>query len=256
MRSLRKTFVFLSVLSAASVAAKLEAQKAGPDTYGTTSTSYIEIPAEAFLPTESTYDYHTGSNGRYSNSCGGFNCLAAPLHLPSGAKIVYLELDFLDVDAANHVNGSLTVCDYKGENCTIHPTAGAGPPDCRLPGQICSGDAFASGASSQGADMSADGVVVNNFLSSYRLNAGAGGSTTQIAGMIIGYVLQVSPAPAAADFNDVPTSHPFFQFIEALYHSGITGGCQAVPLLYCPDAPLTRGQMAVFLAKGLGLQFP
>ncbi len=66
----------------------------------------------------------------------------------------------------------------------------------------------------------------------------------------------VSPAPAVASFNDVPTSHPFFQFIEALKASGITGGCQASPPLYCPDAPLTRGQMAVFLAKALGLHWP
>jgi hypothetical protein len=65
--------------------------------------------------------------------------------------------------------------------------------------------------------------------------------------------LQVSPAPPVATFNDVPTTHPFFQFIEALYNSGITGGCSASPPLYCPDDPLTRGQMAVFLAKALGL---
>ena len=36
---------------------------------------------------------------------------------------------------------------------------------------------------------------------------------------------QVSPAPAAASFGDVPPSHPFFQFIEALTASGITAGC-------------------------------
>src|SRR5262249_54013714 len=66
----------------------------------------------------------------------------------------------------------------------------------------------------------------------------------------------VSPAPAAASFNDVPTSHPFFQFIEALKASGITGGCQASPPLYCPNDTLTRGQMAVFLAKALGLHWP
>jgi hypothetical protein len=35
--------------------------------------------------------------------------------------------------------------------------------------------------------------------------------------------------------------------------SGITAGCSAT--LYCPDAPLTRGQMAVFLSKALGLHF-
>jgi hypothetical protein len=51
----------------------------------------------------------------------------------------------------------------------------------------------------------------------------------------------------------VPTTHPFFQFIEALHASGITGGCQASPPLYCPDDPVTRGQVAAFLAKALGL---
>ena len=65
--------------------------------------------------------------------------------------------------------------------------------------------------------------------------------------------LPVTSAPGTATFNDVPTSHPFFQFIEALYASGITAGCQAAPPLYCPDNPVTRGQMAAFIAKALGL---
>ena len=64
----------------------------------------------------------------------------------------------------------------------------------------------------------------------------------------------VSPAPGVATFNDVPTNHLFFQFIEALAASGITGGCGAGS--YCPDNPVTRGQMAVFLAKALGLHWP
>ena len=66
----------------------------------------------------------------------------------------------------------------------------------------------------------------------------------------------VSPPPGTATFNDVPTTHPFFQYVEALAASGVTGGCQASPPLYCPDSPLTRGQMAVFLAKALGLHWP
>ena len=61
----------------------------------------------------------------------------------------------------------------------------------------------------------------------------------------------VSPSPVQATFNDVPTNHPFFQFIEALAASGITAGCGSGN--YCPDNPVTRGQMAVFLAKALGL---
>ena len=66
----------------------------------------------------------------------------------------------------------------------------------------------------------------------------------------------VSQPPVTGSFDDVPTSHPFFQYIEALKASGITGGCNAAPPLYCPDNPVTRGQMAVFLAKALGLHWP
>jgi hypothetical protein len=63
----------------------------------------------------------------------------------------------------------------------------------------------------------------------------------------------VPDPPAIPTFADVPASHPFFQFIEALGDSGITGGCGGNH--FCPDAPLTRGQMAVFLAKALGLHW-
>jgi len=70
------------------------------------------------------------------------------------------------------------------------------------------------------------------------------------------YKLQVSAAPGTATFSDVPMSHPFFQFIEALAASGITAGCNLAPPQFCPDAPVTRGQMAVFLSRALGLHWP
>jgi hypothetical protein len=81
---------------------------------------------------------------------------------------------------------------------------------------------------------------------------------TDQPGSQIGYIevywkRTVSSPPAAPTFSDVPSSHPFFQFIEALASSGITGGCGGGN--YCPDDPLTRGQMAVFLAKALGLHW-
>src|SRR4030095_721810 len=52
----------------------------------------------------------------------------------------------------------------------------------------------------------------------------------------------VSPAPGTASFSDVPTNHPFFQYIEAIKASGITSGCGAD--IYCPNKPVTRGQLA------------
>lgn len=51
--------------------------------------------------------------------------------------------------------------------------------------------------------------------------------------MRVYYTLQVSPAPAVATFSDVPTSHPFFRFIEALVASGITAGCGGVARWPC-----------------------
>ena len=50
-------------------------------------------------------------------------------------------------------------------------------------------------------------------------------------------------------------SAPFAaDWIEDLYAADVTGGCSASPLLYCPDNPNTRGQMAVFLTKTFSLQ--
>jgi hypothetical protein len=80
------------------------------------------------------------------------------------------------------------------------------------------------------------------------LNSGLG-----FRGVDIWWHRQVSPAPGSASFGDVPTDHPYFRFIEALSDSGITVGCGSGD--YCPSSFITRGEMAVFLAKALGLQW-
>jgi hypothetical protein len=53
------------------------------------------------------------------------------------------------------------------------------------------------------------------------------------------------------DFNDVPPSNGFRPWIEALVQAGITGGCGTNPPTYCPGQNVTRGQMAVFLLRGM-----
>ena len=59
------------------------------------------------------------------------------------------------------------------------------------------------------------------------------------------------PIPCAGTFADVICeSTPNSDYIEQLYADGITTGCQAgPPLLYCPDAPVTRAQMAAFITR-------
>ncbi len=48
-------------------------------------------------------------------------------------------------------------------------------------------------------------------------------------------------------FTDVPTSNPFYFYVESLVHSGVTSGCGTG--VYCPNNSITRAQMAVFLLK-------
>lgn len=51
-------------------------------------------------------------------------------------------------------------------------------------------------------------------------------------------------------FADVPPSHLFFAWIQKLYELGITSGCAVNPLMFCPDRPVTRGEIAAFTTRG------
>jgi hypothetical protein len=55
----------------------------------------------------------------------------------------------------------------------------------------------------------------------------------------------------SSTFVDVPTTHPFFTWIEALVAAGMTTGCSTNPSQYCPDSGITRAQMAVFLLRSI-----
>jgi glucose/arabinose dehydrogenase len=56
---------------------------------------------------------------------------------------------------------------------------------------------------------------------------------------------------SASTFIDALPSYWSWSYIERLYEAGITGGCGSSPLIYCPEATVTRGQMAVFLERGM-----
>lgn len=53
--------------------------------------------------------------------------------------------------------------------------------------------------------------------------------------------------PSSATFSDVPSSHLFFGHVERMWREGITSGCRTG--LYCPEDPITRGEMAVFIIR-------
>ena len=60
------------------------------------------------------------------------------------------------------------------------------------------------------------------------------------------------PAAAQGIFEDM-TGQPgaVIRAAEALRTAGVTAGCSTEPLRYCPDKPVTRGQMASFFARAL-----
>ncbi|HHQ49198.1 MAG TPA: S-layer homology domain-containing protein, partial [Acidobacteria bacterium] len=60
-----------------------------------------------------------------------------------------------------------------------------------------------------------------------------------------------TPMPCQGTFADVVCeSTPNADYIEQLYADGITTGCsQGPPLLYCPNDPVTRAQMATFITR-------
>jgi hypothetical protein len=59
------------------------------------------------------------------------------------------------------------------------------------------------------------------------------------------------PPPATGVFADVQSSNPYAPWIEQLSEEGISAGCGGGG--YCPDDPVTRGQMAVLFSKTFGL---
>jgi hypothetical protein len=60
-----------------------------------------------------------------------------------------------------------------------------------------------------------------------------------------------TPPAATGDFSDVPLSYWAAPWIEQLAAEGITSGCGTG--IYCPDSPVTRAQMAVFLVRTFNL---
>ena len=55
-----------------------------------------------------------------------------------------------------------------------------------------------------------------------------------------------------ATFADVAKTYWAWDYIERLYRAGITGGCSTNPaLIYCPEKPVTRAQMAIFIERGM-----
>jgi len=210
--------------------------------WGTDDSIVQGIAAWGFMPTHSNNVGWGYTSQLYLWSTLSPVDFFSPLTLPAGARIVALELEACDSSATKEATFALNVCPHRGAHfCdTVGPfgTGLAETPGC--------GGFFAPVVPP---------VTVDNLTNTYILIVGLDAlDTTSFLSVLVSYQLQVSPAPAVATFADVPVGAFAFQHIEALAASGITAGCGGGN--FCPDSPLTRAQMAVFLAKALGLHWP
>ena len=217
----------------------------------------LQIPAAAFTPGESSgVSFSTDALG-YRATLGlapsGYFVNAA-VTLPAGAGIGSLGLYAFDDSATHDVSASLHL--FQGRGCTFFFGL------CQLPLPpsatvlVSTTSAGSPGYQYVSTSLAPLHTVDNGGHYVVRVQASPPSAPYPsgpfaFRGVDIWWKRQISPAPSTARFTDVPATAQFFAEVEALAASGITLGCTATT--FCPDAPLTRRQMAAFLARALGL---
>ena len=228
------------IVPAATPAGASDSDRPEPQNFGGSDYVAVDYAAIGWSPLADGEWSHFGSTG-WSQRSGGSNiAICTDVHLPTGARWEGITTYTNDTDAANSITYNVYSVNMISSTgvLALTFTSGATPGIERIYRPF------------------AAPITVENDRHSYSICVNSAGTTsaTQFGGVTLWYKLQVAPAPATATFGDVPVGNPIHRFVEALAASGITGGCGGGN--FCPDAPLTRGQMAIFLSAALGLHFP
>ncbi len=164
----------------------------------------------------------------------------AGVRLPSGVKITTFEVSACDdTSIAGGTSATLLICPEPATACLPIAVVGTTPVVTGNPCGITT-------------TTLADGPIVDNADNTYGVYVTT--AAEGFRGVKIYYKRVLSPAPATATFSDVPTTDIAFRAIEALAASGITQGCAAGQ--FCGNQNVTRAQLAIFLARALGLFWP
>lgn len=218
------------------------------DTYGLSGWTVVNIPSWQLQ----TYNYGLGfiiyTDGTIGPQAGDtYRYFESAVHIPTGALVEGVTYFDYDDSASNDIGMWLwmfTMDATAGGTSTslwTHSSSGT-------PGYEGAYEAISPAITWTNWEADTDRADYYEFF----VHLGATGN--RFGGLTLWYQRQVSPAPATATFNDVPTGYWAFPFIEALASSGITAGCGGGN--YCPEAPITRAEMAVFLSGALGLYHP
>ena len=214
-----------------------------PPEYGTSSASVATLGAFDFDAVDSATPYTDDGNvHRYFNAAGGRKVWIGTFHIPSGTTITGFGFSYCDSNSASMQDYTIAIYDFDSTGAANFITS-FGPTT----NNTCS-TAF-SPAVSYNLDANQ-----NHFITMIVFQPEVIDGTVKMVGASLSYKRRISTPPATATFGDVSNASPIYKFVEALAAAGITGGCGNGN--YCPNDPVTRGQMAVFISTALGLHFP
>jgi len=246
---------FAVVLVATAVAPEAAAQGLAPDYYGTADTNYLYISGEEFRLSAGDFYYWAG-DGFWAAASGlqpadpswSLFWNIAPLHLPSGALVDGYTVIYDDSHAVEDLE--LVLSRYWVGAFGATGTAQIG---------LVFSSTGAPGVRSTWVNLDPD-VTIRYYISatlstqSYAFTVSLPDTVdVRFRGVIVHWKRQISPAPAVQSFPDVAPGYWAFQSIEALAASEITTGFPDGT--FRPTAPVTRAQMATFLARALGLHW-
>jgi len=228
-----------------------------PDSFGALN-GWKTFHAARWLPWDKTANPEYWSPGYIGPITSLWSGYWVQFDLPLGASVDHIYALVYDNDASASWNLSFSA--YEGGE-------GATQPDIIPFGSGSTSVSGVPGYTRISLDLTGSPVVIREWFDlsgdgfrnmlGYGLQMTTSGAADfnqmRFFGAAVRWSRTITPAPGSATFGDVPLGSFGFQHIEALVASGITAGCGGGN--FCPNGTLTRAQMAVFLAKALGLHW-
>jgi hypothetical protein len=205
-------------------------ERVEPDDFGTASWAVTFIPASEFQQRGNGTFTYASFGYVYANS--GTADWWAPVNIPNGVDIYSVRLYYY------RTGGSWTwfLTRYTGTATT----------------QDIDFDTVSSGSGYGSATFDPVHIIDNRFGYVVNAQASAFGSGLRLRGARISWRRFISSGGSQI-FDDV-SGGPFYSAINNMFRAGITQGCPKSPgFNYCPENVVTRGQMAAFIARSLGL---
>ncbi len=204
------------------------------------SHSATTLHSSAFLPNESASGYVRVGFGNYRSAANPDAQFTAPLNLPQGADVQIVRFYLCDFSTTAHISLGVQLCPQDGSGCSFISLVQTSAP------------------SDDGCEVRENftGFEIDNTQYNYRLliTDADGENATRFKAVQLEWVRRLSPPPATDTFDDVPVGHALHPYVELVAAAGITNGCGSGD--FCADHPVTRGQLALWLARALGLHFP